>query len=53
MHGATYNMHQALINANVSLPKIKAERVTPEIAKEKLKECIVIAPPGADGFDMA
>ncbi|HEY2727552.1 MAG TPA: ligase-associated DNA damage response exonuclease [Parafilimonas sp.] len=49
MHGATYNMHQALINANISLPKINAERVTPETSKEKLKECIVIAPPGAEG----
>lgn len=49
MHGATYNMHEALINANIPLPKINAERVTPETPKEKLKECIVIAPPGADG----
>jgi putative mRNA 3-end processing factor len=49
MHGATYNMHQALINANIALPKINAERVTPETPKEKLKECIVIAPPGAEG----
>ncbi len=33
----------------VFLPKITAERVTPETPKKKLKECIVIAPPGADG----
>lgn len=49
MHGATYNMHMALMNAGIPLPKIKAERVTPETPKDKLKECIVIAPPGADG----
>ncbi|SFP74225.1 ligase-associated DNA damage response exonuclease [Parafilimonas terrae] len=49
MHGATWNMHQAIINAGISLPKIKAERVMPETSKEKLKESIVIAPPGAEG----
>jgi putative mRNA 3-end processing factor len=49
MHGATYNMHMALINSGISLPKINAERVTPETPKEKLKDCIVIAPPGAEG----
>jgi putative mRNA 3-end processing factor len=43
------NMHQALVNANIPLPKINAERVTPETPKEKLKECIVVAPPGAEG----
>jgi len=49
MHGATYNMHMTLMNSGVFLPKIKAEYVTPETPKEKLKQCIVIAPPGADG----
>ena len=49
MHGATYNMHMTLVNSGAFLPKIKAEYVTPETPKENLKECIVIAPPGADG----
>jgi putative mRNA 3-end processing factor len=47
LHGATWNMHQALSSAGVVLPP--AERVTPETPKERLKKSIVIAPPGADG----
>jgi putative mRNA 3-end processing factor len=47
LHGAIWNIHQALISAGVKLPPV--ERMTPETPKERLKNCIVIAPPGADG----
>ena len=47
VHGAIFNMHQALVSAGFNLPSI--ERITPETPKEKLKNSIVIAPPGADG----
>jgi putative mRNA 3-end processing factor len=47
LHGAIWNMHQALISAGIQLPPV--ERVTPETSKEKLKNSIVIAPPSADG----
>ena len=47
VHGAIWNMHQALISAGVDLPVV--ERITPETSKEILKRSIVIAPPGADG----
>ena len=46
-HGAVYNIHKTLQNAGWNLPDIK--RVTPETTKEALKECIVIAPSGAEG----
>jgi putative mRNA 3-end processing factor len=48
MHGATYNMHQSLINSGFPLPAVRTERITPETPKEQLKNAIVIAPPGAD-----
>jgi putative mRNA 3-end processing factor len=35
-----------LISAGVELPAV--ERMTPETPKERLKNCVVIAPPGAD-----
>jgi len=47
VHGAIWNMHQALVSAGVELPAV--ERITPETSKETLKRSIVIAPPGADG----
>ncbi len=47
MHGATFNMYQALINSGINLPP--AERVTNETPKDVLKESIIIAPPGAEG----
>src|SRR3954451_19215070 len=47
LHGAVWNIHQALIAAGVELPPV--ERMTPETSKERLKNCVVIAPPGADG----
>jgi len=46
LHGAIWNMHQALLSAGIALPSV--ERITPETPKEKLKGSIVIAPPGAD-----
>lgn len=47
MHGAVYNMHQTLVNAGWKLPK--AEYVSFETPKSKLKNAVVIAPPGAVG----
>jgi len=46
VHGAVWNIHQALANAGVSLPPV--EWVTPETPKEKLKGAVVIAPSSAD-----
>lgn len=50
-HGAIYNMHETLLNANIlpagTLPAIK--RVTPETPKEEYKGSVVIAPPSAEG----
>ena len=46
VHGAIWNMHQALQTAGISLPPV--ERITPDIPAEKLKAAIIIAPPGAD-----
>lgn len=47
VHGAVWNMHQALISAGIVLPQVV--RITPETTKETLKKSIVIAPPGAEG----
>jgi len=47
LHGAVWNMHQALLSAGLELPPV--ERITPETPREKLKSAIVIAPPSADG----
>lgn len=47
LHGAIWNMHQAVLSAGFSLPPV--ERITPETTKEKWKNGIIIAPPGADG----
>ncbi|HEX6913924.1 MAG TPA: ligase-associated DNA damage response exonuclease [Chitinophagaceae bacterium] len=46
-HGAIYNMHQALVNAGWDLPPV--ERITYETPKEKLKNSVILAPPGAEG----
>jgi len=46
LHGAVWNMHQALVSAGIALPPV--ERVTPETPKERLKNSIVIAPPSAE-----
>ncbi len=46
-HGAVYNVHTTLQAAGWKLPDLK--KITPETTKEDLKECIVIAPSGAEG----
>ncbi|MES1222447.1 MAG: ligase-associated DNA damage response exonuclease, partial [Bacteroidota bacterium] len=47
VHGAIWNVHQALLNAGWNLPGV--ERVTPETSKECFKNAVIIAPPSADG----
>ncbi len=47
VHGAVWNVHQALVNAGWNLPSVN--RVTPETTKEELRGAIVIAPSGAEG----
>jgi putative mRNA 3-end processing factor len=46
VHGAVWNVDQALVNAGVSLPPVV--RVEPEMAKEVFGGQVVIAPPGAE-----
>lgn len=46
-HGATYNLHMALVASGFDLPKL--ERITPDTPKNVLHNSIIIAPPGADG----
>ena len=47
VHGAVWNIHQALVNAGVVLPAV--ERVTPEMPRELFKGQVVIAPSSAEG----
>jgi len=47
VHGAVWNVHQALANSGWQLPRV--ERVVPDTPKELLAGNIVIAPPSADG----
>lgn len=47
VHGAIWNVHEALRNAGWKLPEV--ERVTPETPRENFRNAIVIAPPSADG----
>ena len=47
VHGAVWNVHQALLDAGMKLPAVK--RVTPDTPKDAFKNAVVIAPPGADG----
>jgi putative mRNA 3-end processing factor len=47
VHGAVWNIHQALVNAGVVLPAV--ERVTPEMPREWFKGQVVIAPSSAEG----
>ena len=51
VHGAVYNVHQALVNSGWQLPLV--HRITPETTKEEMKECIVIAPSGAESSPWA
>jgi len=47
LHGAVYNIHQALLGAGIKLPF--AQRVEPDMPKEIFKGNVVIAPGSADG----
>lgn len=47
VHGAVWNVHEALTAAGMKLPVVK--RVTPDIPKSAYKNAVVIAPPSADG----
>jgi len=47
VHGAVWNVHQALINAGVQLPEVK--RVMPDMPKETFKQSVIIAPQSAEG----
>ncbi len=47
VHGAVWNVHQALVNAGVDLPPV--HRVLPEMSKELFKGKVVIAPSSAEG----
>jgi len=46
VHGAVWNVHQALVNAGVALPAV--EKVELDAPKELFKGSVVIAPSGAD-----
>ena len=46
LHGAVWNMQQALLSVGISEPSV--ERITQETPKERFKNSIVIAPPSAD-----
>ncbi len=46
VHGAVWNIHQALLGAGFNLPAVK--RVTPDMQKEQFKNAVIIAPPSAD-----
>ena len=49
-HGAIYNMHETILNANIlpsgTLPAIK--RVTPEQSRDTYRGAVIIAPPSAE-----
>ncbi|HTQ29288.1 MAG TPA: ligase-associated DNA damage response exonuclease [Puia sp.] len=47
VHGAIWNVQEALIRAGIKLPAVK--RVEPGMSKSALKEAVVIAPQGTDG----
>ncbi len=47
MHGAVYNVQEALKNAGWKLPEV--QRVTLDTPKELLKGNVVIAPSSAEG----
>jgi putative mRNA 3-end processing factor len=47
VHGAVYNIHQALVNAGWKLPAVR--KVDQETTKEELKGAVVIAPSSAEG----
>jgi putative mRNA 3-end processing factor len=47
LHGAVFNVHEALTNAGIDLPAV--QRVQPTTLKTETQGNIVIAPSGADG----
>jgi len=47
VHGAVWNIHQALVEAGVSLPAVV--RVLPEMSRDLFKGRVVIAPASAEG----
>jgi len=47
VHGAVWNVHDALVKAGVKLPEVK--RVMPDMPKENFKGSVVIAPQSAEG----
>ena len=47
LHGAVWNVHQALLRAGVPLPPV--ERVMPDMPKGLFRGKLVVAPPGAEG----
>ncbi len=47
LHGAVFNVHQALVEAGHKLPAV--QRVQPDMPKEIFKGNVVIAPGSADG----
>lgn len=46
VHGAIWNIHQALIQAGFQLPEVK--RVMPDMRRDAFREAVIIAPPSAD-----
>ena len=46
VHGAIWNIHQALIQAGFQLPEVK--RVMPDMGRDAFREAVIIAPPSAD-----
>ena len=46
LHGAVWNVHQALLNAGVKLPEV--QRVALDAPKDAFKNSVVIAPSGAE-----
>jgi putative mRNA 3-end processing factor len=47
VHGAVWNVHEALVNAGVSLPPVV--RILPDMPKELFRGQIVVAPASAEG----
>ena len=47
VHGAIWNTQEVLLANGFKQPTVK--KITPETTKEDLKNCVVIAPPSADG----
>jgi putative mRNA 3-end processing factor len=46
VHGAIWNVHQALLKAGLQLPAVK--RITPDMNRSSFKTDVIIAPPSAD-----